>query len=83
MLPISYKNLLQGAVLLSVGGLQSISTPAAAGPNALATAAWSRNPFADVTVSGRVTQANGEGLPGVTVLVGHLQRHLHRARWQL
>ncbi|MBC6988721.1 TonB-dependent receptor [Hymenobacter sp. BT491] len=26
-------------------------------------------PPADVTVSGRVTQANGEGLPGVTVLV--------------
>ncbi|WP_210521780.1 SusC/RagA family TonB-linked outer membrane protein [Hymenobacter terricola] len=68
MLPFFYKNLLQGAVLLTVSGLQSISNPAVAEPRAAA-ASWALNPVADVTVSGRVTQPNGEGLPGVTVLV--------------
>jgi TonB-linked SusC/RagA family outer membrane protein len=72
MPPFSYKNLLRGAALLSVSGLQSISAPAWAGPRALANpapATLARPTVADVTVSGRVTQANGEGLPGVTVLV--------------
>jgi TonB-linked SusC/RagA family outer membrane protein len=68
MLPFSYKTFLQSAVLLAVGGLQSIPSFALAEPRA-ASAAWALSPAADVPVSGRVTQANGEGLPGVTVLV--------------
>ena len=68
MFPFSYKTLLQSAVLLAMSGLQSISDPAFAGPRAGA-ASWAISPVADVPVSGRVTQPNGEGLPGVTVLV--------------
>ena len=70
MLPLSYKNLLRGAVLLTAGGLQSVSMPAVAATRAGDALKLANRPkVADVTVSGRVTGANGDGLPGVTVLV--------------
>ncbi len=71
MFPLLYKNLLlRSAVVLAAGSLQTIATGAEARPRSVAARAfvdWLR--AADVTVAGRVTQANGEGLPGVTVLV--------------
>ena len=70
MLPLFYKNLLRGAMLLTAGSLQSVSIPAVAGiRTADALKFTNRSKVADVTVSGRVTGANGDGLPGVTILV--------------
>ena len=70
MLPLLYKNLLRGAMLLTAGSLQSISMPAVAGTRTADALKFTNRPkVADVTVSGRVTAANGDGLPGVTVLV--------------
>jgi len=71
MFPLSYRNLLRSAVLLTAGSLQTIVTPAVATPrtgDALELADMA-SVLADVPVSGRVTQPNGDGLPGVTVLV--------------
>ncbi|TGE27203.1 SusC/RagA family TonB-linked outer membrane protein [Hymenobacter metallicola] len=61
------KILLQGVVLLTAGSLQTFV--ATATPLYARTAASLRLQQADVRVAGRVTQANGEGLPGVTVVV--------------
>jgi TonB-linked SusC/RagA family outer membrane protein len=71
MLPFSYKNLLRNAMLFTAGSLQSISMAAAASPHATIVpgSVSLSSKKADVPVSGRVTQANGDGLPGVTVLV--------------
>ena len=70
MLPLFHKNLLRGAMLLTAGSLQSVSMPAVAGTRTADALKFINRPkVADVTVSGRVTGANGEGLPGVTVLV--------------
>ena len=70
MLPLFYKNLLRGVMLLAAGSLQSISMPAVAGTRTADALKFTNRPkVADVTVSGRVTGANGDGLPGVTVLV--------------
>ena len=70
MLPLLYKNLLRGALLLTAGSLQSISMPAVAGTRTADALKFINRPkVADVTVSGRVTGANGDGLPGVTVFV--------------
>jgi len=70
MLPLLYKNLLRGAMLLTAGSLQSISMPAVAGTRTADALKFTNRPkVADVPVSGRVTGANGNGLPGVTVLV--------------
>ncbi|TGD82426.1 SusC/RagA family TonB-linked outer membrane protein [Hymenobacter wooponensis] len=71
MSTVPYKKLLlRSAALVTAGSLQSFVQPAAAmaRPDAMPEAAGSRV-LADVPVSGRVTQANGEGLPGVTVVV--------------
>ena len=71
MLSNSYKKLLlRSATLLAVGSLQTFVQPIAAKPRsgaALRLASMVKP--ADVPVSGRVTQRNGEGLPGVTVVV--------------
>ena len=57
-------------MLLTAGSLQSISMPAVAGTRTADALKFTNRPkVADVTVSGRVTGANGDGLPGVTVLV--------------
>ena len=70
MLPLFYKNLLRGAMLLTAGSLQAVSMPAVAGARTADALKFTNRPkVADVTVSGRVTGANGDGLPGVTVLV--------------
>ena len=56
-------------MFLTAGSLQSVSMPAVAGTRAPALRPANRPRVADVTVSGRVTGPNGDGLPGVTVLV--------------
>ena len=57
-------------MLLTAGSLQSVSMPAVAGTRTADALRFTNHPkVADVTVSGRVTAANGDGLPGVTVLV--------------
>ena len=69
MMPTSYMHLLsQRAMLLATLGLPLALVPAA-GARATVLPAAHRRPAATVPVSGRVTQASGEGLPGVTVLV--------------
>ncbi|OGX90552.1 SusC/RagA family TonB-linked outer membrane protein [Hymenobacter coccineus] len=67
MHPHPYFPTLRKAALLAVCGLPALATPVALGaPGHAQHAALKRPPF---TVTGRVTQANGDGLPGVTVLV--------------
>ena len=58
----------RGALLLAVCGLTALSVPVAqAHPADLPHS--TAQPLADVPISGRVTGADGAGLPGVTVLV--------------
>ncbi|QDA61572.1 SusC/RagA family TonB-linked outer membrane protein [Hymenobacter jejuensis] len=71
MLSHSYRNLLlRSAVLLAAGSTPTFVQSAAATPLPNAPSR-EVGPFqtANVPVSGRVTQSNGEGLPGVTVVV--------------
>ncbi|MCB2378514.1 TonB-dependent receptor [Hymenobacter sp. BT635] len=65
----NYPHFLRRALLLAALGLPVVAAPALAGSPALPLPAAGRPTLADVPVSGRVTQANGEPLPGVTVLV--------------
>jgi TonB-linked SusC/RagA family outer membrane protein len=62
------KILLRGAVLLTAGNLQTVAAAAVPLRAGSAGAEWPVR-LADVRVAGRVTQSNGEGLPGVTVVV--------------
>ncbi|TGE16135.1 SusC/RagA family TonB-linked outer membrane protein [Hymenobacter elongatus] len=64
-----YPQFLRRALLLATLGLPALSVPALAGSAALPLPVAGRPTLADVPVSGRVTQSNGEPLPGVTVLV--------------
>ena len=70
MLTLSYKQLLRSAVLLTAGSLQTIGAPVHARSWALSAPPLAGpRKMADITVAGRVTGTNGDGLPGVTVLV--------------
>ncbi|GGG39838.1 SusC/RagA family TonB-linked outer membrane protein [Hymenobacter glacieicola] len=63
--------LLRRALWLTACGLPALPTLAAApaSPDGLPAPVTSRNLLADVPVSGRITQSNGDPLPGVTVIV--------------
>ncbi|UOQ75378.1 TonB-dependent receptor [Hymenobacter sp. 5516J-16] len=63
--------LLRRALWLTACGLPALPTLAAApaSPDGLPAPATNRNLLADVPVSGRITQSNGDPLPGVTVIV--------------
>ncbi|WP_054411836.1 SusC/RagA family TonB-linked outer membrane protein [Hymenobacter sp. DG25A] len=62
--------LLRRAALVAACGWPTLVVPAqAALPASLSPAALVQASAADVTVSGRVTQPNGDGLPGVTIVV--------------
>lgn len=65
----SYSSFLRRAILLTACGLPAVVAPALAGRNLPPSPVATSPATADVPVSGRVTQSNGEGLPGVTVLV--------------
>ncbi|WP_086594691.1 SusC/RagA family TonB-linked outer membrane protein [Hymenobacter crusticola] len=67
----SYKKLLlRSATLLAVGSLQTFVQPIAAKPRSGATLRLaSLVKPADVPIKGRVVQSNGEGLPGVSVVI--------------
>lgn len=65
----SYSSFLRRAILLTACGLPVAVAPALAGRNLPPSSVAASLATADVPVSGRVTQANGEALPGVTVLV--------------
>ncbi|UOG75412.1 TonB-dependent receptor [Hymenobacter tibetensis] len=57
------------AMLLAACGLPAVATIPAVGASLPLAMPVAGPTIADVPVSGRVTQANGEGLPGVTVVV--------------
>ncbi|QIL75498.1 SusC/RagA family TonB-linked outer membrane protein [Hymenobacter sp. HDW8] len=57
------------AILLTACGLPVVAAPALAGRNLPPNPVVATLATADVPVTGRVTQSNGDGLPGVTVLV--------------
>ena len=68
--PTRYFSTLRKAALVAACGLPALASPAAPGPlpgQSYAQKLISKRP--PVTVSGRVMQANGDALPGVTVLV--------------
>jgi TonB-linked SusC/RagA family outer membrane protein len=68
--PFYTNALLRRAVWLSAAGLPVLAAPAAAAAvSPLASPAPERSAFADVPVSGRVVQLNGDPLPGVTIVV--------------
>ncbi|SNC61524.1 TonB-linked outer membrane protein, SusC/RagA family [Hymenobacter gelipurpurascens] len=68
--PLYTNALLRRAVWLSAAGLPLLASPAAAeGASTLVRPALSRATLADVPVSGRIVQSNGDPLPGVTVIV--------------
>ncbi|HEX8350454.1 MAG TPA: SusC/RagA family TonB-linked outer membrane protein, partial [Hymenobacter sp.] len=60
--------LLRRAVLLAIYGLPAVALPVM-GESLPPVTSVSRSAIADVTVSGRVVDAKGAGLPGVTVVV--------------
>ncbi|WP_460613225.1 SusC/RagA family TonB-linked outer membrane protein [Hymenobacter seoulensis] len=67
-----YTQALRRAMWLAACGLPTlpaVAAPSAAGPDASTTFASSRTVLADVPVSGRITQGNGDPLPGVTIIV--------------
>ncbi|WP_133272093.1 SusC/RagA family TonB-linked outer membrane protein [Hymenobacter radiodurans] len=65
----SYSSFLRRAILLTACGLPVVAAPALAGRNLPPNPVVATLATADVPVTGRVTQSNGDGLPGVTVLV--------------
>lgn len=68
--PLYTNALLRRAVWLSAAGLPVLVAPAAvAGAPSLVSPAPHRASMADVPVSGRIVQSNGDPLPGVTVIV--------------
>ncbi|SHJ05849.1 TonB-linked outer membrane protein, SusC/RagA family [Hymenobacter daecheongensis DSM 21074] len=70
MTPTNYsRGVLRHAWLLAACSLPALAAPALAGGSVPPLAVAGLRVVADVPVSGRVTQANGEGLPGVTIIV--------------
>ncbi|GAA3937043.1 TonB-dependent receptor [Hymenobacter algoricola] len=61
--------LIRRSLLVAACGLPALATPAVAAGAAGSPVTMGRHFRADVPVSGRVTQSNGDPLPGVTVLV--------------
>ncbi|QDA61266.1 SusC/RagA family TonB-linked outer membrane protein [Hymenobacter jejuensis] len=70
MMQNSYKHLLtRRAIWLAACGLPVAVAPVVGAPRLPLVPLVERPTLADVTVSGRVTQTNGEALPGVTIVV--------------